>query len=81
MSDENLINGKPESNDLTGWIEWAESIDGNPEGECASEWENSGGQYEIELVTTDYVLSLLDEVRKMNLDTEGFIKKIKHPYD
>jgi len=75
----NLHNGRPESLDLTAWIDWAESIDDNPCGPNASESENSCDQYGIKLVSVDYVLELLQQVREMKIDTEDYLRLLNNP--
>ena len=60
---EKLIDGQPEGSDLTGWIEWAESIDGQPCGECASEWENQGGQYDFSLYSEARIKKVIKKIK------------------
>ena len=71
--------GKPESSDLSGWIEWAESIDGCPCGENMADYQNQGGQYDFQLVSIGYVLELLQQIREMNIDIGGFIDLLNNP--
>lgn len=57
-----LVDGQPEGADLTGWIEWAESIDGQPCGESGLEWENQAGQYDFPLYSEERIRNVVEKV-------------------
>jgi len=61
--------GKPESHDLSDWVEWAEDNDS----------ENDGGLWDFPLVSVGYVLDLLQQVRKMKMSTGEFCISLKYP--
>ena len=62
-------NGMPETSDLTGWVEWAEDVDPDRD---SNVWDKS-------LVSVDYVMKLLQQIREMKIDTEKFCDLLKNP--